>query len=245
MALQKATALPRTTTTTLTLPAIMTATPPVSTSTRKPARSRSAPGRCWTRMELDGAGEGATNPYNVVVRAVDGDGDTQNIDVAIHVLMYHEPPVIDRVYQTGRPGVGHSVGDRVPTEISHWEKDRTPRSATRLDADLESGVLDYSGAMPALKTPSTFTIGGQALIASFRLPPTGQRTRTASPTLNGIWRGTTRACSDSRLPAVDTGPSATLMFGMPPDFEKRKDKNQDNVYEVTIVVTDGTARHVW
>ena len=46
------------------------------------------------------------NPYNVVVRAVDGDGDTQNIDVAIHVLEYHEPPVIDRVYQTER---------RVPT----------------------------------------------------------------------------------------------------------------------------------
>ena len=73
------------------------------------------------------------NPYNVVVRAVDGDGDTQNIDVAIHVLKYDEPPVIDRVYQTGRVGVGHSVGDRVPTEISHWEEDRTPRDPTRLD----------------------------------------------------------------------------------------------------------------
>ena len=50
-------------------------------------------------MGQTGQGTGATNPYNVVVRAVDGDGDTQNIDVAIHVLKYHEPPMIDRVYQ--------------------------------------------------------------------------------------------------------------------------------------------------
>ena len=91
----------------------------------------------------DGAGMGATNPYNVVVRAVDGDGDTQNIDVAIHVLEYHEPPVIDTVYQTARVGDGHLVEDRVPTEFSHWEADRTDRSATTLDADLETGVLNY------------------------------------------------------------------------------------------------------
>ena len=79
-------------------------------------------------MGQTGQGAGATNPYNVVVRAVDGDGDTQNIDVAIHVLEYHEPPKIDRVYvdaETDRVGEGHSVGDRVPTEISHWEADRT------------------------------------------------------------------------------------------------------------------------
>ena len=79
----------------------------------------------------DGQGAGATNPYNVVVRAVDGDGDTQNIDVAIHVLMYDEPPVIDTVYQTARVGDGHLVEDRVPTEFSHWEADRTDRPATR------------------------------------------------------------------------------------------------------------------
>ena len=91
------------------------------------------------RAILDADATNATNPYNVVVRAVDGDGDTQNIDVAIHVLKYHEPPMIDRVYVDATPpriGEGHSAGDRVPTEISHWEEDRTPRSATRLDADL-------------------------------------------------------------------------------------------------------------
>ena len=68
--------------------------------------------------------------------------------------------MIDRVYvdtgnvDTDRIGEGHSAGDRVPTEISHWEADRTPRSPTRLDADLESGVLDYSDEEPVLKEHS-------------------------------------------------------------------------------------------
>ena len=33
---------------------------------------------------------------------------------------------------------------------------------------------------------------------------------------------------------------ATLAFGSGPDFEPRADDNGDNVYEVTIVATDGT-----
>ena len=42
------------------------------------------------------------NPYMVVVRAIDGDGETEDIDVNIHVQQYTEPPKIDRVYVTGR-----------------------------------------------------------------------------------------------------------------------------------------------
>ena len=38
----------------------------------------------------------------------------------------------------------------------------------------------------------------------------------------------------------NTGPMATLSFKSGPDFEEPGDKNKDNVYEVTIVVTDGT-----
>ena len=42
------------------------------------------------------------NPYMVVVRAIDGDGETEDIDVNIHVQQYTEPPKIDRVYATGQ-----------------------------------------------------------------------------------------------------------------------------------------------
>ena len=37
-----------------------------------------------------------------------------------------------------------------------------------------------------------------------------------------------------------TANSATLAFAYGPDFENPEDKNTDNVYKVTIVVTDGT-----
>ena len=40
----------------------------------------------------------AINPYTVVVRAVDADGQTKDITVYIHVLEIEEPPKIDRVY---------------------------------------------------------------------------------------------------------------------------------------------------
>ena len=167
----------------------------------------------------DGAGDGATNPYSVVVRAVDGDGDTQNIDVDIHVLMYHEPPVIDRVYQPDRVGEGHSVEDRVPTEISHWEDDRTLRSPFRLDADLESGDLEaatYWATDPDGVTDLCWTLeGDDERMFRFQKP-------AAAPECDSI------------------GPSATLGFSSPPDFEKPGDLDKDNVYEVTIVVKDGT-----
>ena len=173
------------------------------------------------------------NPYKVVVRAVDGDGDTQNIDVDIHVLMYHEPPVIDRVYQPDRVGEGHSVWDRVPTEISHWEKDRTPRVSTRLDADLESGVLDYSGGAPVLKDLGT---GEDHLIEAATYWATDPESGTD---LSWSLEGDDALRFKFRTPPY-VGPSATLRFRSPPDHEKPGDLDKDNVYEVTIVVKDGT-----
>ena len=191
----------------------------------------------------DGNGAGATNPYNVVVRAVDGDGDTQNIDVAIHVLKYHEPPMIDRVYVEGPPariGEGHSAGDRVPTEFSHWEADRTPRSPTTLDADLESGVLIYTDGVPAERPIGT---GPESLIEA----ATYYATDPETPVSELTWSLEGDDAGKFVVSTPPTGNNTTLAFDptefedeVGPDFENPEDKNKDNVYEVTIVVTDGT-----
>ena len=189
------------------------------------------------RAMLDADGAGATNPYNVVVRAVDGDGDTQNIDVAIHVLEYHEPPVIVRVYQTASQG--HSVGDRVPTEFSHWEADRTPRSPTTLDADLESGVLEYPADPSDGPTLRTITTDSDSLIEAATYYAT-------DPDADTTFRWTLEGDDKGKFDVNPrTGNNTTLAFvptafkdGVGPDFENPEDTNTDNVYEVTIVVTD-------
>ena len=70
----------------------------------------------------------ADTPYEVSVIATDGDGDIQTIEVNIRVVRVDEPP---RIITDG------------PREMSHWETDRTDRTATRIDTDLDSGVLNY------------------------------------------------------------------------------------------------------
>ena len=66
-------------------------------------------------------------------------------------------------------------------------------------------------------------------------------------TLNGRWKGPTRTCCDITEPPPPATPdgTATLSFRLKPpflpDFEEPKDANKDNVYEVTIVVTDVTS----
>ena len=82
---------------------------------------------------------GAQGPYKVSVIATDGDGDIQTIEVDIRVVRVDEPPKI-------------TVG---PREMSHWESDRTDRTATRIDTDLDSGVLDYSDDPPTLVDTET------------------------------------------------------------------------------------------
>ena len=193
-------------------------------------------------LEADGTPTGdQPNPYIVVVRAVDGDGDTQDITVTIHVLQRGEPPVIDRVYVDDIPSIGGvSAGDRVPTEMSHYEEDRTVRSPTRIDTDLESSVLDYSSDPPVLREddgtpppiqPATY----------YATDPEGIITLMWS--LEGddgdkfAFQGTSAAADPEEKV---TGNSATLRFKEGPDHEDPGDKNKDNIYEVTIVVEDST-----
>ena len=135
------------------------------------------------------------------------------------------------------------AGDRVPTEISHWEWDRTMRSPTELDTDLDSSVLvDASG--DAVDDPNNANIQPAVYTA---MDPEGVQS------LGGRWQGPTGTSSSltltpARMDVQDDGPIATLAFkekSVPfPDFEEPENKNKDNVnknvYQVTIVVKDGT-----
>ena len=90
--------------------------------------------------DADADEEDAINPYTVVVRAVDGDGDDENITVTIYVLPKGEPPTIDRTYDSDRPASPHVEGARVPTEMTHYELDRDNEPATMIDTDLDTAT---------------------------------------------------------------------------------------------------------
>ena len=188
---------------------------------------------------------GAQGPYDVTVIATDGDGDTQTIEVAIRVVRVDEPPKI-------------TVG---PREMSHWESDRTVRTATRIDTDLDSGVLIYSNDPPAPVTTNTATEGYQDAIYTATDqeddntdPPTVLTWSLAGPDATRknadgdsvpVFVFSDRNAANVNDPEAGivrsrsaTGAMATLAFYQGPDFEKPWDTNKDNVYEVTLVVTD-------
>ena len=129
-------------------------------------------------------------------------------------------------------------GTGSPPRFSHWEADRTLRSATRLDADLESGVLDYSGDEPVLKA----NINADGLIEAATYYATDPETPVRE--LRWSWEGDD---AGKFVVKPSIGDNTTLAFNpgafedkVGPDFEKPEDKDTDNVYEVTIVVKDGT-----
>ena len=66
----------------------------------------------------------AATPYEVTVRAIDGDGDAEDIGVTIRVVGVNEPP---RIGADPDATLNPVVAAR---EMSHYESDRTPRSAT-------------------------------------------------------------------------------------------------------------------
>ena len=189
----------------------------------------------------DGERGHAGTPYEVTVTATDGDGDIQTIEVDIMVVRVDEPPRI-----TGGP-----------REMSHWETDRTVRTATRIDTDLDSGVLDYGDGTspPTLVTNNTVTEGYQDATYT----ATDQEDDNTTPPTLLTWSldgpDATRMNADGDVvpifvltpdPAADpvvtntsvTAAMATLAFKKGPDFETPWDTNKDNVYEVTLVVAD-------
>ena len=167
--------------------------------------------------------------YSVTVRAIDGDGHRQIIVVSIWVVDVNENPWI-------RSGA---------REMSHYERDRenapaTPQTPVEIDTNLDTAELED----PADQADYTATD-----------PEDGNATLTWSLAGDDADKFVidAGATSDARNGAdlESTGATARLFFrpekvaGMPdfiPDFEKPEDANKDNVYEVTLVVTDSLGK---
>ena len=164
---------------------------------------------------------GANGPYEVTVIATDGDGDIQTINVDIRVVRVDEPPKITNG----------------PREMSHYEADRTDRSPTRIDTDLDTSVLNYDEDPPVLLTDSEFENAMQDATYTAMDPEDELATLRWSLAGDDGDLFTITGLNDSS-DRTDDGGMATLAFASDPDFEDEKDKNKDNVYEVTLVVTD-------
>ena len=155
-----------------------------------------------------------TTTYSVTVTATDGDGDSQDIYVTITVVKVDEPPVISRV---------DAAGDMVaPTEMSHYEARRGLSPAIVIDTDLDTygitpGTDDavYMAMDPEDgATGMTWSLEGDDGNQFYIFP---------------------RDKYTAKLSFSPKPPGTNF-----PDFENPMDKNGDNVYEVTIVITDST-----
>ena len=143
----------------------------------------------------------------------------------IYVRPTPEPPTIDRVYVDDRlPTTGGVIaGDRAPTEMTHYEADRTLRSATRIDTDLDSSVLIDTDGSPVTTTENLANVQ----------PATYFATDPEGDTI--FWSLSGDDASAFSIPEAADGSNATLAFDVGPDFEIPTDTDMDNVYKVTIV----------
>ena len=126
--------------------------------------------------------------------------------------------------------------------MSHYEADRTLRSATTIDTDLDSSVL-YGQDGVALPENATEPNEDNIQPATyFAMDPEDD---TITWSLAGDDAGAFVIDTNPTTEDVVeiTGPSGTLAFASGPDFENLPDfetptdKNKDNVYEVTIVAS--------
>ena len=194
--------------------------------------------------------------YNVNVTAIDGDEASSVIAVTIRVLDLNEGPKIRSTYLEAITDTGHEEGERVPTEMSHPEVDRRSsehqavrntlrdagdtttdipmRPATVIDTDLDNGVtyIDSGTADPAYYYAFDPDDGDT--------PDATGETADLVWSLEGPdkdWLIITKGAVDS-----DAGLLATLSFKKAPDWEmprgKARSNSNNNVYEVTLVVTD-------
>ena len=194
-----------------------------------------------------------TSVYYVKVTAIDGDEAVDSINVTIRVHDLNEGPKIRSTYLAAITDTGHEAGERVPTEMSHNEVDRrssiyqavrntlrdegdttTPipmRNATVIDTDLDNGVtyIDSGTADPAIY---------------FAMDPDEGETADLTWSLEGPDSAWLKIAKGA-LETANGGLRATLAFGRPPDWEmprgKARSSSNNNVYEVTLVVTDANS----
>ena len=212
-------------------------------------------------LDYDTAADGtaATVLYKLKVTSSDGDTETNSINVDIHVLDKNEGPTIGRTYPTDTAvftgtvatATGHSAGGRVPTEMSHPEVDRrsseheavrntlgadTPmRNAKLIDTDLDTAVVQA-------EEDGSITSGLQAAVYYANDQDGSDETADLVWTLEGRDKDwlTLSPATDYDITGYD---ERVLSFSKEPDFEMPRDKpfnraSNNNVYEVTLVVTD-------
>ena len=128
-----------------------------------------------------------------------------------------------------------------------------------IDTDLDSTVLDYTNDPPTLPENASEDIQNATYTATDPEDPTGAgltwslagpdatRVNADGDTVPVFVYQLTRGHRSSYLgyffgalttATTTTGAMATLAFEAGPDHEKPWDTNKDNVYEVTLVVTD-------
>ena len=187
----------------------------------------------------------AATPYAVTVTAIDGDGDTRTIAVLIRVVGLNEPPRIG-ANATATPAV------LAPREISHWELDRTNAPASTLDADLDTAAATTIEPANYTATDPDVVDAAATLMWSLKGPDATRMEEGKSvPTFVFVVDATvdpivvdTKHTAETVTLAFASDPDATYRsdpshtFTPGPDFEKPWDTNKDNVYEVTLVVTD-------
>ena len=213
-------------------------------------------------------GHDAIHPYQVVVRAVDADGDPEDITVYIHVLEIEEPPKIDRVYVDGVDG----SPSRLPTATNgpslRWASTCPEmRRGSLLSSPIGSGTEPSNTVIPgswtqiwipvslSIPTKAKFLYGsGPTYLAERNNEDIQPAVYTASDEDGDLIEWSLEGPDKDQF-VIDTNigtplvlestwdPEARLEFKEKdgfPDFENPEDENGDNVYEVTIVVKDST-----
>ena len=192
--------------------------------------------------------------YYVKVTAIDGDEALDSIDVTIRVHDLNEGPKIRSTYLAAIADTGHVAEERVPTEMSHPEVDRrsseyqavrntlgddtSRRNATVIDTDL-----DTLTTWPEPYTGMPDTLDSDPAIY-FAMDPDGtDETADLDWSLEGPDKGWLKITPGA--PDGTNGLPATLAFKKAPDWEMPRDKarssSNNNVYEVTLVVTDANS----